>query len=75
MKKFIIDNQSGLNMIDALEMVKSIVALGTISNKGSQYCYLTIIDIDEISYSVRAKKNLTSYKFTIYKTYGERFND
>ena len=65
MEKIIIQNESNLSLLDAIECVKQVVGLGRISNNNTQYCYVTKIPIKGIPYIVYADRNGKSDKFKI----------
>ena len=65
MEKIIIQNESNLSLLDAIECVKQVVGLGRISNNGTQYCYLTKFTIEGREYDVYASRNGKSDKFKI----------
>ena len=65
MEKIIIQNESDLSLLDAVECVIDVISKGKISANGTQYCYLTIFTIEGRSYDVYAQSNKLSYKFKI----------
>lgn len=65
MGKIIIQNESDLNIVEAIECVKDVINKGKISGAGTQYCYLTIFTIEGRTYDVYASRNGKSDKFKI----------
>jgi hypothetical protein len=67
MDKIIVKNQTELSMISVLELVKSVIKMGRISNNEKQYCYLTSLNIENTEYHVVTDLRQKSDVFTIYK--------
>ena len=65
--KVIIQNDSDLEISDALSLVKCVISHGRISNNGAQYAYLTAFSIGGSQYHVVSCLNKQSDRFTIYK--------
>ena len=67
--KIIIDNQSNMDLVDALKQVRKIVKHGRISGSGKSYCYATrVLITDQLSsktYNIYAKRNKNSDTFRI----------
>lgn len=70
MSRIIIDNQSDLNLSDALHLVNKVIKMGKVSNNGEQHCYLTVITFlignKEAKYIVATMLNRKSEKFIVY---------
>ena len=67
-EKLIIVNESNLPMTEVLLLVRDAVALGRISRKGRQYCFLISKQINGAEYHVVSDVNEKSDRFTIYKS-------
>jgi len=67
MSKIIIDNRSDLDIIKCLKLVASVIHMGRISNKGKQYCYLTVFEINGFNYQVSTDLRGKSDRFLIIK--------
>ncbi|MFW6273041.1 MAG: hypothetical protein ACOC2U_04615 [bacterium] len=67
MNKLIIDNRTDLTDYEALLVVGKVVNQGRISNSGKQYCYGTVISIDDKKYMVSTDLNKKSDRFIISK--------
>ncbi len=67
MNKIIIKNQTDLDMISVMELVKKTITLGRISNNDKQYCYLTSYEIDNQEYHLVTDLRKCSDVFTFYK--------
>ena len=65
MGKIIIQNESDLDIVNAIELVKDVIARGKISNNGTQYCYLSVFKLENRLYYVYAIRNGKSDKFQI----------
>ncbi len=65
MGKIIIQNDSNLSDLKAIELVLEIINKGKISNYGKNYCYATTYIIDGKGYVVYADKNKKSDKFRV----------
>jgi len=65
MNKLIIDNRTDLSDLVAIEFVKSVIALGRISNDGKQYCYGTTFTLVGKQYRVFTDLNKKSDRFVI----------
>ena len=63
MSKIIIDNQSSAMDLDVIDCVKSVIAMGRVSNHGKQYCYASLFETPHVA--VYADLNRLSDKFTI----------
>lgn len=64
-KKMIINNESSrLDDVSALWYVQQVIEQGRISNKGKDYCYLTVFEETKIVVNVKANK--MSDTFLIY---------
>lgn len=44
MNRIIINNKTSLSDMEALDMIKQIIAIGRVSNDGKQYCYGTTFE-------------------------------
>ena len=66
MSKFIIKNQTEIDDIYVLTLVKKVIADGRISNNGKQYCYLTSFEINKKEYHVVTDLRKCSDVFTFY---------
>lgn len=67
MNKLIINNQSDLDDLEALKLIKLVVSEGRISNNGKQYCYATIVKVGGVEYAVFTDLNKMSDRFTIVR--------
>jgi hypothetical protein len=65
MNKLIIDNRTELSDLVAIEIVKSVIELGRISNKEKQYCYGTTFNLEGKEYGVWTSLNKKSDRFVI----------
>ena len=65
MGKVIIDNQSDLSDIEAMDMVATVMTGGRVSNDGKQYCYATTFTVDHERYAVYTDLNKKSDKFLL----------
>jgi len=66
MGRLIINNRSTLSDIEALELVRRVMAAGRISNDGKQYCYLTCTHVDGVQYDIATDLRKGSDSFTVY---------
>lgn len=66
MNKMIIHNTTDLNDDVALLLVYEVVKRGRVSNKGKQYCYISIFEYDGTKYVVCTDLNKKSDRFSIY---------
>jgi len=68
MSKIIIENRSDLTDIDVIDVVKSLIAIGRVSNNGKQYCYLsTFVRPNGGNYQISTDLNKKSDRFLIVK--------
>ena len=68
MEKIIIKNESDLEMTEVLTVILSIISKGRVSNNGKQYCFLTVVEIDNKEYDFVSNLAKKSDVFTIYKS-------
>jgi|JI9StandDraft_2_1071091.scaffolds.fasta_scaffold280198_2 hypothetical protein len=66
MEKLIIRNESDLEIVDVLSVIKRIISNGRISNDGKQYCYLTSFSVGGKEYHAVSDLNEKSDRFTVY---------
>lgn len=65
MNKFIIDNRTELTDLESVNLVSRVIKQGRISNDNRQYCYVTVIKIENKSYFISAYLNKKSDRFVI----------
>lgn len=65
MSKFIIENKSDLSDMESLELIRGVVNLGRISNKGKQYCHVSTFEIKDKKYTVTTGLNRYSDRFLV----------
>ena len=68
MGKLIIKNNTNILDIDAIDLVKKIMLRGRISNNGKQFCYCSVITINNIEYTIISNLRKCSDVFTIYES-------
>ncbi len=66
MGKIIIDNRTELSDIEAVTLVGKVIEQGRISNRGRQYCYLTVVEIENKKYAIYTDLNKKSDRFLIF---------
>ena len=67
-KKMIINNESSrLDDVSALWYVQQVIEQGRISNKGKDYCYITVFEKTEIVVNVKANKMSDTFLIYEYK--------
>lgn len=67
MSKIIIHVEDGIDEQKALGLVKDVVSMGRISNKGKQYCYATVCDTTDGKIVIWTKLNKSSDVFILQK--------
>lgn len=65
MNKLIIDNRTELTDLEAINLVSRVVKLGRISNYNKQYCYGSVITIENKEYFIWTHLNKKSDRFVI----------
>jgi len=65
MAKIIIDNRSDLLIEECLDLIKTVVGYGRISNNNTQYCYATTFKIRGEHYAVTTDLNKESDRFVV----------
>ena len=68
MDKLIIENQTSLHILDALDMIKDVINQGRISNNNKQYCYGTLISGEDKNYMIYSQLNKKSDKLIVIET-------
>lgn len=66
MEKLIIRNESDLEILDVLTILKRVISYGRISNNGKQYCFLMSFSVGSKEYHIVSDLNEKSDRFTIY---------
>ncbi len=67
MGKLIIKNQTEINDLIVIDIIKEVILMGRISNNNKQFCYLTGIVINKEEYHVVTDLRKCSDVFTFYK--------
>ncbi len=65
MKKIIIQNESDLEMTDAISLSLNVVKMGRISNDGKQYCYCSTFTVSDKGYAVYSDLNKDSDRLVV----------
>ena len=65
MNKLIIDNRTELTDLEAVTLISKVINQGRISNDGKQYCYGTVITIEDKEYMIWTDLNKKSDRFVI----------
>lgn len=67
-KKMIVNNESSrLDDVSALWYVQQVIEQGRISNKGKDYCYITVFEKTKIVVNVKANKMSDTFLVYDYK--------
>ena len=67
-KKMIVNNKSSrLDDVSALWYVQQVIEQGRISNKGKDYCYITVFEKTKIVVNVKANKMSDTFLVYDYK--------
>lgn len=67
MSKIIIENRAGISDEQALDLVKSVIKEGRISNNGRQYCYFATCDFPGGKVGISSFLNEKSDRFVVSK--------